>query len=155
MTATCFYNDVFRNILPQDCRTWAKELMGVRNIVSHIGQQDLEQPMAERALDTMSLLCKEMDQDGASEIRKIYREVRSRAADFKKIAFSGYKGLDQPITESNRGELKEGSLLQRVGTKLVQKTKLTRKVTYGNKTEIYPVYKVRLDLLFFNDQNDT
>ena len=148
------WNDVFRNVLPQDCRTWAKELMGVRNIVSHIGQQDLEQPMAERALDTMALLCKEMDQDGASEIRKIYRDVRSRAADFKKIAFSGYKGLDQPITESNRGELKEGSLLQRVGTKLVQKTKLTRKVTYGNKTEIYPVYKVRLDLLFFNDQND-
>ena len=49
------WNDVFRNVLPQDCRIWAKELMGVRNIVSHIGQQDLEQPMAERALDTMAL----------------------------------------------------------------------------------------------------
>ena len=41
------WNDVFRDILPQDCRTWARELMGVRNIVAHIGMQDLEQPMAE------------------------------------------------------------------------------------------------------------
>ena len=32
------WNDVFKNFLPRDCRTWAKELMGVRNIVSHIGQ---------------------------------------------------------------------------------------------------------------------
>ena len=51
------WNDIFGNVLPQDCRTWAKELMGVRNLVSHIGQQDLEQLMAERALDTMALLC--------------------------------------------------------------------------------------------------
>ena len=148
------WNDVFRDKLPQNCRTWARELMGVRNIVSHIGQQDLEQPMAERALDTMALLCKEMDPEGAAEIRKIYREVRGRAADFKKIAFTGYKGLEQPAPDSNRGELREGSLLQKVGTKLVQKTKLTRKVTYGDKTEVYPVYRVRLDLLFYNDQND-
>ena len=148
------WNDVFRDKLPQNCRTWARELMGVRNIVSHIGQQDLEQPMAERALDTMALLCKEMDPDGAAEIRKIYREVRGRAADFKKVAFTGYKGLEQPATDSSRGELREGSLLQKVGTRLVQKTKLTRKVTYGDKTEVYPVYKVRLDLLFYNDQND-
>lgn len=148
------WNDVFRDLLPQNCRIWARELMGVRNIVSHIGQQDLEQPMAERALDTMALLCKELDPDGAGEIRKLYREIRGRAADFKKIAFTGYKGLEQPATESRRGELQEGSLLGKVGTKLVQKTKMTRKVTYGDKTEIYPVYKVRLDLLFYNDQND-
>ncbi len=148
------WNDVFRDKLSQNCRTWARELMGVRNIVSHIGQQDLEQPMAERALDTMALLCREIDVEGAAEIRKIYREVRGRAADFKKVAFTGYKGLEQPVADSSRGELREGSLLQKVGTRLVQKTKLTRKVTYGNKTEVYPVYKVRLDLLFYNDQND-
>ena len=39
------WNDIFRNVLPLNCRAWAKELMGVRNIVSHIGQQDLEQPL--------------------------------------------------------------------------------------------------------------
>ena len=73
------WNDVFRYTMPLNCRTWAKELMGVRNIVAHIGQQDLEQPMAERALDTMALLCNEIDPDGAEEIREIYKVVRARA----------------------------------------------------------------------------
>ena len=145
------WNDVFRNVLPLNCRTWARELMGVRNIVSHIGQQDLEQPMAERALDTMALLCKEIDPEGAEEIRDIYRQVRAKAEGSPKNAFSG---LMQPEAESIRGALKEGSLLQLVGTEMVKKTSLTRKVTYGGKTVVYPVYQVRLDVLFYNDQND-
>lgn len=145
------WNDVFRNALPMNCRTWARELMGVRNIVAHIGQQDLEQPMAERALDTMALLCKEMDPDSADEIREIYRQVRAKAEGSRVSAFSG---LAQPEAESNRGALKEGSLLRLVGTDLVKKTTLTRKVTYGGKTVVYPVYQVRLDVLFYNDQND-
>lgn len=41
-----------------------------------------------------------------------------------------------------------------VGTDAVQKTTLTRKITYGGKTAVYPVYRVRLDKLFYNDQND-
>lgn len=146
------WNDVFRNLLPQDCRTWSKELMGVRNIVAHIGQQDLEQPVAERSLDTMALLCKEIDSEGAEEIREIYRDVRARAAGVPSTA--GYVGLSQPASDSKRGELTEGSLLQLVGTEAVQKTTLTRKVTYGGKTVIYPVYRVRLDYLYYNDQND-
>lgn len=145
------WNDVFRNVLPLNCRTWARELMGVRNIVSHIGQQDLEQPMAERALDTMALLCKEIDPEGAEEIRDIYRQVRAKAEGSPKNAFSG---LMQPEAESIRGALKEGSLLQLVGTEMVKKTSLTRKVTYSGKTVVYPVYQVRLDVLFYNDQND-
>lgn len=48
----------------------------------------------------------------------------------------------------------EGSLLKLVGTDAVQKTTLTRKVTYGGKTVVYPVYRVRLDALYYNDQND-
>lgn len=144
------WNDVFRNLLPQDCRTWSKELMGVRNIVAHIGQQDLEQPMAERALDTMALLCKEIDLDGAEEIREIYKEVRARAANATVV----YSGLAQPASDSKRGELTEGSLLGLVGTDAVQKTTLTRKVTYAGKTVVYPVYRVRLDYLYYNDQND-
>ena len=145
------WNDVFRNELPMNCRTWARELMGVRNIVSHIGQQDLEQPMAERALDTMALLCKEMDPDSAEEIREIYRQVRAKAEGNRPAVFSG---LAQPESDSNRGTLQEGSLLQLVGTDMVKKTTLTRKVTYGGKTVVYPVYQVRLDALFYNDQND-
>lgn len=148
------WNDVFRNLLPQDCRTWAKELMGVRNIVSHIGQQDMEQPMAERALDTMALLCKEIDSDGAKEIREIYEAVRARAESTYRPTSVSYTGIAQPASDSVRGELKEGSLLNLVGTEIVQKTTLTRKVTYGGKTVVYPVYRVRLDVLFYNDQND-
>lgn len=145
------WNDVFRNVLSMNCRTWARELMGVRNIVAHIGQQDLEQPMAERALDTMALLCKEIDLEGADEIREIYRQVRAKAEGDRPAIFSG---LAQPETDSNRGALKEGSLLRLVGTDMIKKTTLTRKVTYGGKTVVYPVYQVRLDALFYNDQND-
>ena len=145
------WSEVFRYVLTQNCRTWARELMGVRNIVSHIGQQDLEQPMAERALDTMALLCREMDPDTAEDIRVVYRSVRAKADAQAAPAFTG---LPQPDSDSTRGTLTEGSLLALVGTGAVEKTALTRKLTYGGKTVIYPVYRVRLDLLFYNDRND-
>lgn len=149
------WNDVFRFSLSANCRTWAKELMGVRNIVAHIGQQDLEQPMAERALDTMALLCKEIDPDGEEEIREIYKSVRAKATDMSEhLKVREFGGLAQPASDSKRGALQEGSLLQLVGTDAVVKTTLTRKVTYGGKTVVYPVYKVRLDSLYYNDQND-
>lgn len=148
------WNDVFRNVLPKDCRTWAKELMGVRNTVSHIGQQDLEQAKAERALDTMALLCEEIDKEGAEDIRKLYQEVRDKADSSCKSQLLEFDGLAQPVSDSRRGELTEGSLLQMVGSDVVEKTTLTRKVTYGGKTVVYPVYRVRLDKLYYNDQND-
>lgn len=44
--------------------------------------------------------------------------------------------------------LKEG-----LGT-VVEKTNLARKITINGITKAYPVYRVRLDQLFFNDQND-
>lgn len=147
------WNDVFKRTLPQNCRTWARELMGVRNIVAHIGQQDLEQPMAERALDTMALLCGEIDPDGAEEIREIYKSVRARAESGAANP-APFTGLAQPASDSARGELTEGSLLKLVGTEIVQKTPLTRKVTYGGKTVVYPVFRIRLDALYYNDRND-
>ncbi len=150
---TRMWRDDFSTMLPRNCRTWANELMGVRNSVAHIGQQDLDQPMAERALDTMALLCAELDPEGAEEIREIYREVRSRASDAVRPTMI-IRGIEQPESESKRGTLKEGSLLQLIGTDTVQKTTLTRKVTYGGKTVVYPVYTVRLDALYYNDQND-
>ena len=149
------WNEVFRNFLSPSSKAWARELMGVRNIVSHIGQKDLDQPMAERALDTMALLCAEMDQEGSEEIRELYRQVRARAEDIARPYDAvRYNGLAQPESESRRGALTEGSLLKLDGTELVQKSTLTRKVTYGGKTVVYPVYRVRLDALFYNDQND-
>lgn len=36
----------------------------------------------------------------------------------------------------------------------VQKTSLTRKLTVDGATEAYPVYRIKLDLLYYNDQND-
>jgi len=148
------WRDVFRNVLSESCRAWARELMGVRNVVSHMGQKDLEQPTAERALDTMALLCGAIDEDGCAEIRDLYAEVRARATDYAKATADTYAGLAQPETESSRGALADGSLLKLEGTEAVQKTLLTRKVTYGGKTVIYPVYRVRLDRLYYNDQND-
>lgn len=150
---TRMWRNDFSKSLSRNCLTWANELMGVRNSVSHIGQQDIDQPMAERALDTMALLCAEIDPDGAKEIRDIYKEVRSRANDVVKPTMI-VRGAEQPESHSQRGTLKEGSLLQLVGTDTVQKTTLTRKVTYGGKMVVYPVYKVRLDALYYNDQND-
>ena len=38
--------------------------------------------------------------------------------------------------------------------KLVVRTTMTRKLTVDGITTAYPVYKVRLDCLFYNDQND-
>ena len=37
---------------------------------------------------------------------------------------------------------------------IVEKTSLTRKLTINGVTKPYPVYKIRLDHLFYNDQND-
>ena len=37
---------------------------------------------------------------------------------------------------------------------VVQQTNLTRKLTIEGVTKAYPVYRVRLDQLFYNDQND-
>lgn len=150
---TRMWRDDFSALLPRNCLTWANELMGVRNSVAHSGKQDLDQPMAERALDTMALLCAEIDPDGEEEIREIYKEVRSRASDAVRPTMI-VRSAEQPESDSKRGALKEGSLLQLIGTDTVQKTTLTRKVTYGGKTVVYPVYKVRLDALYYNDQND-
>lgn len=155
--ADCFrlidlnWRDAFKQNLDFNCRTWAKELQGIRNEVSHIGQEDIEQHKAERALDTMALLCNYVDSKATAEIRKVYKEARSRAGDAPTITFTG---VAQPDSISARGELKNGNLLHKVDTDKVKRTPLTRKVTYGGKTEVYPVYQVRLDELYYNDQND-
>lgn len=46
------------------------------------------------------------------------------------------------------------NLLQITDTGIVEKTSLTRKLTLGGITKAYPVYRVRLDHLFYNSQND-
>lgn len=46
------------------------------------------------------------------------------------------------------------NLLDVNNDRLVEKTTLTRKLTLDGKTVAYPVYRVRLDQIFYNDQND-
>lgn len=70
------WNEVFRTKLSLDYRTWAKELLGVRNKAAHIGGQDFSKGYAERALDTMALLCEAFDAEGVEQIRAIYRKLR-------------------------------------------------------------------------------
>lgn len=45
-------------------------------------------------------------------------------------------------------------LVDGIAQGLVEETKMTRKLTIGGKTKAYPVYRVHLNLLFYNDQND-
>lgn len=147
------WNDVFCTNLSMNFRTWSYELMGARNEVAHIGQQDLEQSKAERYLNTMELLCKEIDPDGANEIKEIYKKVRARATD-SVVNKRVYLGAEQPAPLSQKGAQTEGNLLNLKDTDSVQKTTQSRKVTFGGKTQVYPVYRVRLDKLYYNDQND-
>lgn len=151
------WNEVFRDKLSLNCRTLAKELMGVRNTVAHIGQQDMSQADAERALDTMMRLCKSFDEEGADEIQEIYTQVRKLAGGSGQSLPSGPISIDVPNGEAKRADLVSGekrTLFSLIGTDAVQKTTLTRKVTFAGKTQAYPVYKVRLDALYYNDQND-
>lgn len=46
------------------------------------------------------------------------------------------------------------NLLEINDTALVEKTDLSRKLTLGGRTRAYPVYRVRLDQIFYNDRND-
>ena len=76
------WNEVFRAKLSIDYRTWSKELMGVRNVVSHTGQQDLKQGYAERALDTMALFSEAFnDSEVTEELRALYRTIRYGSAE--------------------------------------------------------------------------
>ncbi|WP_165067758.1 Swt1 family HEPN domain-containing protein [Desulfovibrio sp. ZJ200] len=74
------WKDVFRKRLSIDHRTWAKELMGVRNRLAHIGAQDFSNDDTWRALDTMSRLCEQIAPDAVEEIRALLRKSRYGSA---------------------------------------------------------------------------
>jgi len=71
---------VFRKKLSIDNRNWAKELIGVRNKLAHLGGDDFSDSDTWRALDTMSRLCEQIDPEGAEEIRVILRTLRYGSA---------------------------------------------------------------------------
>jgi predicted AAA+ superfamily ATPase len=74
------WNTVFRKKLSIDHRTWAKELVGVRNKLAHIGGADFSDDDTWRALDTMSRLCEQLDPENAEEIRGLLRASRYGSA---------------------------------------------------------------------------
>lgn len=70
------WRGLFRRNMSRDSRSWANELMGVRNTISHTGSQDITKDYAERALDTMARLCREIDPQSYDEIYALLRELR-------------------------------------------------------------------------------
>ena len=150
------WKEVFKYVLDRDAQTLANELMGIRNTVAHIGQQDIEQLDAERYLDTMARLCEKIDEDGAQEIRELYNTLRFSEDDSDDdSALSGPMPLEETLVDEV--DMHEGAvedLMSLIRTNKIYKTKITKKVTFAGKTELYPVYRVRLDALYYNDQND-
>ncbi|WP_018214270.1 DUF499 domain-containing protein [Desulfitobacterium hafniense] len=72
---------VFRKKLSIDHRTWAKELVGVRNKLAHLGGDDFSSDDTWRALDTLSRLADQIDPESAEEIRGLLRTSRYGSAD--------------------------------------------------------------------------
>lgn len=149
------WKDVFQYSFEKEKNvlTWAKELMGIRNTIAHIGQHDLPQLDVERYLDTMARFCEKIDEECAQQLRELYNEVRN--SEGETASLSG----PMPIEETLVGDIdmREGAvedLISLIRTNKIYKTKLTKKVTFAGKTELYPVYRVRLDALYYNDQND-
>ena len=91
------WNEVFRKKLSKDYRTWANELMGVRNKVAHIGGADFDEDYAWRALDTMSRLCDGLDAPQESEeLRSLARELRYGSAQGSMSAAPVNSAPDEP-----------------------------------------------------------
>lgn len=74
------WSDLFKKKLSLDYKTWAKELMGVRNKISHLGANDYSDDDTWRALDTMARFCEALDDDAAEELRTMARECRYGSA---------------------------------------------------------------------------
>ena len=131
-----------------NCKTWAIELMGVRNELAHHSVQDMPQKDAERYLDTMVRITEVIAPQHVDEIRELYQEARSNAPDIAKPEQEGYYPM------ADQSSVTAPDLLSINDTEIVEPTGLNRKLTINGETLAYPVYRVRLDKLFYNDRND-
>ena len=151
------WTDVFFYSFKKDkqYRLYASELMGIRNIVAHAGIKDIDTIFTERSLDTMARMCEVFDKDAAEKLRAMFWDLRNASiGSTSKTDKKPFDGLEQPESFSRNEKMAAGGLLSLVGTDAVQKTTLTRKITYNGKTTVYPVYRVKLGFLYYNDQND-
>lgn len=77
-------SEIFSKILPYDYFNWIKELRSIRNRWAH-AQESFDDDSTIRALDTMSLVSKDIDEEATEEIRAMWSEkLREREA--KKIS---------------------------------------------------------------------
>lgn len=74
------WNNIFRKKLNLDYRTWAKELIGVRDKVARRDTNDFTEDDTWRALDTAARLCAAFDDEATEQIRSILRERRYGSA---------------------------------------------------------------------------
>lgn len=96
---------VFRKKLSLDYRTWAKELVGVRNRLAHLGGDDFSDDDTWRALDTMSRLLDQIDADGTEEIRSILRASRYGTSDGSTTVTNGSTPIAPTKSRRNLGIL--------------------------------------------------
>ncbi len=151
------WHDAFEGTFGTDsrkCSNYVHELLGVRNAKAHIGRKDIEQQDAERALDTMLRLCKFIDEAASEKIKDLYKVVRNGGNDM--FVPDGPTSVDVPtdIELEDISECEVLNLRNLAGTEIVKKTTLTKKISLGGKEQAYPIYKIRLDYLYYNDQND-
>ena len=99
------WNEIFRKKLSFDHRTWAKELIGVRNRLAHIGGQDFSEDDTWRALDTMSRLCEQLDAERTEEIRALLRSFRYGSSQGSTTVTETAKTVEQRPNGKNAGIL--------------------------------------------------
>lgn len=75
------WGEVFRKVLPRDCKNWAIELKGTRNRWAHPGIEGINDSDTWRALDTMSRLCGQIDQEAEARINALLRQARYGSAE--------------------------------------------------------------------------
>ena len=132
------------------CKAWASELLNIRNDIAHDSARDMPQKDAERYLDTMARLAASIDRRAADRIQELYQEARSTADDIARPAPEGF----YPEADQSSAAQDDFDLLDLNDPDVVQLTGLSRKLTINGETLAYPVYRVRLDKLYYNDRND-
>ena len=151
------WKDAFSDYFGTDSRkqqTYAHELLDIRNSRAHTGRKDIEQEDAERALDTMYRFCKYINVKEAEKIKDLYKEVRNGG--LSNYIIDGPTSIDVPsnIDHAVIAPRDVSNLNKLIGTDIVMKTTLTKKLTLGGKEQAFPVFKVKLEYLYYNDQND-
>ena len=92
------WREVFGKKLPRDCKNYVIELKGKRNDWAHKGIEDVSDSNAFRALDTMSRLAEQIDQDAAAYINALLRQVRyGNAAGSVAVTSNADAGVEAPV----------------------------------------------------------